>query len=66
MDEKEVLKITIADGEYMETYAPFQNGKESNDEKVKRGILTNLGMQKEDIDRLVDVVDLEFDSGVDG
>lgn len=66
MDEKEVLKITIADGEYMETYAPFQNGKENNDEQVKRGMLANLGLKKEEIDRLVNTVELEFDSGANG
>lgn len=66
MNENEVLKITIARGEYMEAYAPFQASKEENDEKVKRGILAKMGMEKGQIDMLVDSVEVEFDAGVDG
>lgn len=65
MDE-EVIKIVIADGEYMETYAPFQGSKEENEEKVKRGILTRLGMKSDEIDKVIDSIEVEFDSGVDG
>lgn len=60
---EEVIKITIADGEYAEVYAPFPGSKEENDEKIKRGILTRLGMKPEDIDKIIDTIEVEQDRG---
>ncbi len=66
MGKREVVKIVIADGEYMETYAPFPASKEENDKKVKKGILTHLGMKSEEIDEIIDSIEVEFDKGTDG
>lgn len=63
MGEKETIKVVIADRDYMEVYAPFPGSKEENDEKVKRGMLTRLGMKLEEIDRVIDSIEVEFDRG---
>jgi len=63
MENKEVIKIVIADGDYAEVYAPFPGSKEENDEKIKRGMLTRLGMKKEEIDRVIDSIEVVPDRG---
>lgn len=63
MQNEEVMKILIAKGEYAEVYAPFPGSKEENDEKIKRGILTRLGMKKEEIDRIIDNIEVLPDRG---
>lgn len=60
---EETIKIVIADDDYMEVYAPFSNNKEKDDEKIKRGILSRLGMEAEEIDRIIDSIEVEFDRG---
>lgn len=66
MENEKVIKIVIADGDYAEVYAPFHRSKEENDEKIKRGMLSRLGMKKEEIDRVIDSIEVEPDDGVDG
>lgn len=67
MKNEEIIKIVIADGDYAEVYAPFPGSKEENDEKIKRGMLTRLGMKKEEIDRIIDSIEVVQDrGGVDG
>ena len=61
--EKEVIEIVIADGDYAEAYAPFPASKEENDEKIKRGMLTRLGMKKKDIDKVIDSLEVVPDRG---
>lgn len=63
MENEEVIKIVIADGDYAEAYAPFPGSKEENDEKIKRGMLTRLGMKKEEIDRVIDSIEVVEDRG---
>lgn len=63
MENEEVIKIVIADGDYAEEYAPFPGSKEENDEKIKRGMLTRLGMKKEEIDRVIDSIEVVPDRG---
>lgn len=63
MENEEVSKIVIADGDYAEVYAPFPGSKEENDEKIKRGMLTRLGMKKEEIDRVIDSIEVVPDRG---
>lgn len=63
MEKEEVIKIVIADGDYAEAYAPFPGSKEENDEKIKRGMLTRLGMKKEEIDRIIDSIEVVPDRG---
>lgn len=63
MENKEVVEIVIADGDYAEAYAPFSGSKEENDEKIKRGMLARLGMKKEEIDRVIDGIDVVPDKG---
>ena len=63
MENEEVIKIAIADGDYAEVYAPFPGSKEENDEKIKRGMLTRLGMKKEEIDRLIDSIEVVYERG---
>ena len=63
MENEEVIKIVIADGDYAEVYAPFPGSKEENDEKIKRGMLTRLGMKKEEIDRVIDSIEVVPDRG---
>ena len=60
---EEVIKVVIADRDYAEVYAPFPGSKEENDEKIKRGMLTRLGMKPEEIDRVIDSIEVEFDRG---
>ena len=60
---EKIIKVVIAEGEYAETYAPFQGSKELNDEKIKRGILTHLGMKQEEIDKVIDSIEVEIDKG---
>lgn len=67
MENEEVIKIVIADGDYAEVYAPFPGTKEENDEKIKRGMLSNLGMKKEEIDKVIDSIEVvPDDGGADG
>ena len=66
MESEEVIKIVIADGDYAEVYAPFPGSKEENDEKIKRGMLTRLGMKKEEIDKVIDSIEVVPDGGADG
>lgn len=66
MENEKVIKIVIAGGDYAEVYAPFHRSKEENDEKIKRGMLSRLGMKKEEIDRVIDSIEVEPDDGVDG
>ncbi len=66
MEEDDVIKIVVADGEYMETFAPLPRNKKEADNKVKRGMLAGIGMSEEEIDRVVDQLELQFDDGVDG
>ena len=63
MENEEVIKIVIADGDYAEVYAPFPGSKEENDEKIKRGMLSRLGMKKEEIDRVIDSIEVVPDRG---
>lgn len=63
MENEEVIKIVIAEGDYAEAYAPFPGSKEENDEKIKRGMLTRLGMKKEEIDRVIDSIEVVPDRG---
>ena len=62
-EKKETTEIVIASGEYMEAYAPFPGTKEENEQKVKRGILARLGMKQDEIDKLINSVEIEFDNG---
>ncbi len=64
--KRDVVKIVIADGDYMEAYVPFPTSKENDDEKVKRGMLSRLGMKSEEIDSVIDSIEVEFDNGADG
>lgn len=63
MENDEVIKIVIADGDYAEVYAPFPGTKEENDEKIKRGMLSRLGMEKEEIDKVIDSIEVVPDEG---
>lgn len=63
MENEEVIKIIIADGDYAEAYAPFSGNKQDDDEKIKRGMLSRLGMEKEEIDRIIDSIEVVPDRG---
>lgn len=63
MENEKITEIVIADGDYAEIYAPFRGSKEENDEKIKRGMLTRIGMKKEEIDRLIDSIEVVPDRG---
>lgn len=62
-NEKVMEVIVIAEGDYAESYAPFLGSKEENDEKIKRGMLTNLGMNEEQIDKVIDSIEVVPDKG---
>lgn len=64
--EKEEIRIVVADGDYMEAYAPLPRDEKAADDKVKRGMLKSLGMKDEEIARIVDSLELEFVAGADG
>lgn len=63
MENEEVIKIVIADGDYAEAYAPFPGSKEENDEKIKRGMLSRLGMKEEEINKVIDSIEVVPDRG---
>lgn len=64
MEEKnEVIEIVIARDEYMEVYSPFRTSEQEANEKVKRGILKARGMKDEEIDRIIDSLEVQFDRG---
>lgn len=64
--EKEEIRIVIADGDYMEAYAPFPGDVKATNDKVKRGMLKNLGMKEEEIARIIDSLEIEYVAGADG
>ena len=64
--ENEEIRIVIADGDYMEAYAPFPSDEKAMNDKVKRGMLKNLGMKEEEIARMIDSLEIEYVAGADG
>lgn len=64
--ENEEIRIVIADGDYMEAYAPFPRSEKETNDKVKRGMLKNLGMKDEEIERIIDSLEIQFVAGADG
>ena len=65
MEGKETVKIVIAD-DYMEIYAPLPRDPKEADKKVKIGMLKKAGLDEEQIEALIDLVEIEFDGGADG
>lgn len=63
MENEEITKVVIADGDYAEVYAPFPGSKEENDIKIKNGMLSRLGMPKEEIDKIIDTIEVVSNRG---
>ena len=55
--------IVLLDEEYMETYSYFPDDEPDLNRKVKKGMLQKIGLTKEEIEKVVDSVELEFDQG---
>ena len=66
MEEKEVVKIVISNGDYREIYEPLSRDPKEADDKIKRSILSKKGMSEEEIESIIDQIDVESEPGVDG
>lgn len=64
MEEKDdVVEIVLARNEYYELYSPFRGNPQEMDDKVKRGIMKNMGMKEEEINRIINSVEIQADRG---
>ncbi len=64
MEEKDdVVEIVLARNEYYELYSPFRGDPQEMDDKVKRGIMKNMGMKEEEINRIINSVEIQADRG---